>query len=299
MPLVTLPRYFENVRSCNMVQIDSLSSVLYNQSVDQERVAVCITKSMFAIILKGRKIIHTEHGDIEIASGDMFFAQRGAYLLSERMNVDGEYRSLIFFIDDTYLQGFASRNPDLTGRYRNSLPDNVGIYKITSYPLISTWTESVLPVFLSQYTNRKDLLKVKIEELLLLLINTDEKRLFVNFLHSFLHPEKLNLEHYMAENFVLPLTLDEFAKQTGRCLTTFKQEFKTVFALPPKQWINTKRLERAHNLLTNTENTVTEVCYDVGFENISHFIRLFSKRYGVTPKKLQQDSRCDVNILNF
>jgi AraC-like DNA-binding protein len=290
MPTITIPRYFENVCHANLVHLDTFSSVLYNQSVDQEQVAVCITKSMFAIILKGKKNIHTEQGDIEIASGDMFFAQRGTYLLSERMNVDGEYRSLIFFMDDKYLQSFVSRNPDLIGMSKNIMP-NGGIYKITSYPLINTWAESVLPVFLSDYTNRKELLKVKTEELLQLLINTDEKQHLIDFLHTFLHPEKLDLKRYMEENFILPLTIDDFAKQTGRSLTSFKNDFKEIFSLPPKQWINTRRLDRAHNLIANSNCTVTEVCYDVGFQNISHFIQLFSKRFGVTPKKLQQDSR--------
>ncbi len=291
MPVVTMPRYFEKICSANVVQLDTLSSVLYNQSTDQEKVAVCVTKSMFAIILKGKKIIHTEQGDIGFSSGEMFFAQRGAYLLSERMNVDGEYRSLIFFMDDEYLKSFVSRNPDLIGMSKKACHDNGGIYKITSYPLINTWTESVLPVFLSNYTNRKELLKVKTEELLQLLINTDEKQRLIDFLHTFLHPEKLDLERFMEENFVLPLTIDEFAKQTGRSLTSFKKDFKEIFALPPKQWINSRRLDRAHTLIANSNNNVTEVCYDVGFQNISHFIQLFSKRFGVTPKKLQQDSR--------
>jgi AraC-like DNA-binding protein len=105
-----------------------------------------------------------------------------------------------------------------------------------------------------------------------------------------LHPQKRDLEVYMLENFTLPLTLDGFAKQTGRSLTTFKQDFKSVFSLPPKQWINERRLERAYNQLINTENTVSQICYDAGFENLSHFIQLFGKRYGLTPKKLQQKS---------
>lgn len=295
MPIITLPDYFKSISSANLVKLDTFSSVLYNQSIDQDRLDVCITSSMFAIVLKGRKIIHTERGDIEIGSGDMFFAQRGSYLLSERMNVDGQYRSLIFFIDDSFLHGFAQKNREMIDRYKETLKDNVGIYTVTLYPLLGTWVESVLPVFLSKYENRNELLKVKLEELLQLLINTDKSHQFLNFLHSFQNPEKRNLQQYMMENFILPLTLDEFARQTGRSLTTFKQDFKKVFTIPPKQWINDKRLERARNLLTNTSKSVTEVCYDVGFENISHFIQIFHKRYGVTPKKLQMaNNSCEV-----
>lgn len=288
MAVVTLPRYFDNAVFADIVHLDTCSSVFYNQSIEQERVSVCITKSMFALILKGRKVIHTECGDITISSGEMFFAQRGAYLLSERMNVDGEYQSLIFFIDDTYLQEFTIRNRELIVRSKNSEQVHSGIYKIEKYPLLSMWADSVLPVFHSDYSNRKQILNVKLEELLQLLINTEEKDQFLDFLNAFQFPKKRDLKMYMEENFMLSLTLEEFAMQSGRSLTAFKLEFKEVFTLPPKKWINAKRLERAHMLLSNTEMTVTDVCYETGFENISHFIKLFCERYGVTPKKLQK-----------
>jgi AraC-like DNA-binding protein len=151
------------------------------------------------------------------------------------------------------------------------------------------WVESMLPIFHSDYSNRKQILNVKLEELLQLLINTEKKDQLIDFLYAFQYPKKWNLKMYMEENFMVSLTLEEFATQSGRSLTAFKNEFKEIFNLPPKKWINAKRLERAHMLLSNTEMTVTDVCYETGFENISHFIKLFSERYGVTPKKLQMD----------
>jgi AraC-like DNA-binding protein len=290
MAVVTLPRYFEKAVSTDIVHLDRCSSVFYNQSIKQEKVSVCITKSMFAIILKGRKIIHTECGDISISSREMFFAQRGAYLLSERMNIDGEYQSLIFFIDDTYLQEFTIRNRELIVRSKSSQQVHSGIYKIAKSPLLSMWVDSVLPVFHSDYSNRKQILNAKLEELLQLLMNTEKRDQLVDFLYAFQYPKKRNLKMYMEENFMFSLTLEEFAMQSGRSLTAFKKEFKEVFKLSsPKKWINAKRLERAHMLLSNTEMTVTDVCYETGFENISHFIKLFSERYGMTPKKLQMD----------
>jgi AraC-like DNA-binding protein len=289
MAVVTLPRYFDKAVTTDVVHLDTCSSVFYNQSIEQERVSVCITKSMFAIILKGKKVIHTECGDISISSGEMFFAQRGAYLLSERMNVDGEYQSLIFFIDDTYLHKFTNRNRDLIVRSKNSEQVHSGIYKIAKYPLLSLWIDSVLPVFHSDYSNRKQILNVKLEELLQLLITTEKRDQFIDFLYAFQYPKKRDLKMYMHENFILSLTLEEFAMQSGRSLTAFKKEFNEIFELSPKKWINAMRLERAHMLLSNTEMTVTDVCYETGFENISHFIKLFSERYGVTPKKLQME----------
>ncbi|HMA64303.1 MAG TPA: AraC family transcriptional regulator [Chitinispirillaceae bacterium] len=288
MSAYTLPHYFKKYHPENMVDISSVASVLHNQSVDQECVSVCITRSMFAMILNGKKIIHTTKGDIKIGAGEMFFAQRGTYLLSERMSIDNDYSSMIFFFDDRYIHQFARRYASLLNAQQPYDRTMHGIYKIEKFPLMHHWAESVLPVYETEYQNRNELLRVKIEELMLLLINSAQRDQFIAFLQSVLNSETLNLELYMTENFTLPLTLDEFAKQTGRSLTRFKQDFKTIFTLPPKQWINAQRLERAHTLLVNTNCSVSEICYECGFENLSHFIQLFSKHYGITPKKLQQ-----------
>ena len=76
--------------------------------------------------------------------------------------------------------------------------------------------------------------------------------------------------------------------QTNRSLTSFKKEFKGIFGMPPHRWIVEKRLERARMLLISTNKTVSEVGTECGFANISHFIKLFKRRFGTTPKTLHK-----------
>lgn len=59
--------------------------------------------------------------------------------------------------------------------------------------------------------------------------------------------------------------------------------FKKDFNITPKKYQNQIKIDRARYLLK--ENNVTEVAMSLGFENISHFIRLFKEAYGVTPKQ--------------
>ncbi|TVQ26611.1 MAG: AraC family transcriptional regulator, partial [Leptolyngbya sp. DLM2.Bin15] len=70
----------------------------------------------------------------------------------------------------------------------------------------------------------------------------------------------------------------------------FKRDFAALFHDTPKRWITQKRLERAYLLLSKTDTSVTEVCYAVGFTNLSHFITLFKQKYQITPKQLQQQA---------
>jgi AraC family transcriptional regulator len=59
--------------------------------------------------------------------------------------------------------------------------------------------------------------------------------------------------------------------------------FKACFGETPHQLTTKRRLERAEQLLLTTDRSVTEVCFDVGFESLGSFSTLFKARLGVSP----------------
>lgn len=89
---------------------------------------------------------------------------------------------------------------------------------------------------------------------------------------------------FMDSSFQRPLSLKEIAGVA--CLSThhFLRLFKQVFKETPHQHLTLRRLEEARRLLCETEQTVTQICLSVGFENASSFSRLFRRRYGLAPK---------------
>ncbi|MEJ2613172.1 MAG: helix-turn-helix transcriptional regulator [Candidatus Thiodiazotropha sp.] len=54
-----------------------------------------------------------------------------------------------------------------------------------------------------------------------------------------------------------------------------------------KPWLLRKRLSRARELLESDNYTVTDVAMMVGYSNVSHFIKAFKIRYGLTPKTVK------------
>jgi AraC-like DNA-binding protein len=56
-----------------------------------------------------------------------------------------------------------------------------------------------------------------------------------------------------------------------------------LYGITPKEYITNQKLAQAKEMLKN--QNVTEVAYDLGYENISHFIALFKAKYGITPKQ--------------
>lgn len=67
------------------------------------------------------------------------------------------------------------------------------------------------------------------------------------------------------------MSLQEFSYLTGSSLTTFKRDFNNAFKATPQRWPTKKRLELAHYQFIEKKMKPIDVCYEVGFENLSHF----------------------------
>lgn len=65
--------------------------------------------------------------------------------------------------------------------------------------------------------------------------------------------------------------------------TYFIKLFKREFGIPPIQYINKKKVERAQHLLFTTDKAVKELAYTLGFSDQNYFIRLFRKQTGTSP----------------
>jgi AraC-like DNA-binding protein len=101
------------------------------------------------------------------------------------------------------------------------------------------------------------------------------------------------LHEIMEANYTFNLSLTEFAKIAHRSIATFKREFKENYHTTPGKWLTQKRLQHAQLLLNTSKKNVNEIAYDSGFENVTHFSRIFKEKFGFSPlqyrnKKLLQ-----------
>lgn len=79
------------------------------------------------------------------------------------------------------------------------------------------------------------------------------------------------------------LSIEEIANYTGRSLSTFKRDFKKYSNLSPQKWLIQRRLETAHELIRRGGRRVSDICFEVGFKNLSHFSKIYKGMYGVPP----------------
>ncbi|MEO8711533.1 MAG: AraC family transcriptional regulator [Parafilimonas sp.] len=83
------------------------------------------------------------------------------------------------------------------------------------------------------------------------------------------------------------ITIDTLASVS--CLNTayFLREFKKYFGITPHQYIMQRRLNAAKKLLETTSNSIAEICFAVGYEDVNSFSKLFKKNFQTTPLAYQ------------
>ncbi len=95
------------------------------------------------------------------------------------------------------------------------------------------------------------------------------------------------------------ITLDDCALEAGLSPWHLLRSFRAAFGETPKEFHTRLRLERAKHLLTVTDRSVTEICFDVGFSSLGTFSVLFKRHVGSSPKDFRRQIRCWVTTPGF
>ena len=87
------------------------------------------------------------------------------------------------------------------------------------------------------------------------------------------------------------IDLDAAAAQAELSPFHFLRLFSGVLGVTPHQYLVRSRLRHAARLLADDERPVTDVAYDVGFGDLSNFVRTFHRAAGISPRKFREASR--------
>ncbi len=148
---------------------------------------------------------------------------------------------------------------------------------------------AVLKIFKTNYTGtlRKLFLQSQITELLthfFAYISNDEKETI-----KASEKEKLyNAKDIISNNIATPPTLNELSKMIGLNSNKLKKNFKELFGVPVFKYLQNERLEKAQELLRNSEMNIQEASWFVGYESVSSFSNAFLKKFGFRPSEVNK-----------
>ena len=92
----------------------------------------------------------------------------------------------------------------------------------------------------------------------------------------------------MDRHFAEPLCIPRLARIAEVSHAHFIRTFRDTFGETPHRYLQRRRVERAMFLLRSTERSVTDICFDVGFNSLGTFSRTFHDIVGESPTTFRQ-----------
>ncbi|MBC7935386.1 MAG: helix-turn-helix transcriptional regulator [Rhizobacter sp.] len=276
------PEYFRQLKCGNLLftQYDCPQ-----EAINQRLFSDC---NYIAYVLSGKRIFHLPGEKHIMTEGKCVFAKKGGWI-AEKEPAEG-WCVLVFFIPDEYLKSFITEyRPNLPIKKAGSLP-NEQMIDLDINTTSQSFFYSMLPYFVQDPPPPDSLVELKFRELLFnLLINPLNEGL-LSWLCYTADCQKQPLPNVMEANYTYNLSLADYAKIAGRSIASFKREFSTLYKTSPGKWLLQKRLEYAGMLLNNSARPVNEIAFESGFENITHFNRVFKQKFGASPLQFRQQT---------
>ncbi len=95
---------------------------------------------------------------------------------------------------------------------------------------------------------------------------------------------------YFHTNYMKAVSLESVSEAVGVSPKYFCSFFKQMTNMTPFEYLNTYRIEKASRELLSTDNSIMEIAYSNGFNDLSYFIKTFKKVKGTTPKIFRQSN---------
>ena len=96
-------------------------------------------------------------------------------------------------------------------------------------------------------------------------------------------PETVEFREVIQKNIFEDLSLEDYAHLTGLSLSSFKRKFRETFGDSPARYIRLKRLARAAERIKFSNDRISDICYDCGFNDLGHFSKSFQGVYEISP----------------
>ena len=275
----TLPQSLYGFKGIKEILSHQENAILYKKLdrdlVDNEKL---ITAHSVVYVIHGRVTVTTYDGDeVSIGNGEMLFMPRDSYLISDFVRNGRDMEVFLLFFDHDIVMRFID-----DFQINSSSTSTICKLKVTKN--IENYFENIAKMKFENSHNQK-LLELKLLEFLYLI---DEEQDFMQTLKvSEEGKQKRDIALLMLEHYDKNMTIADFASLSGRSLSTFNREFKQKYQTTPKQWLIEKKIKRAFELLQEGK-TVTESAFEVGYLNVSNFIKAYKSVYRETPKVMQK-----------
>ncbi|MFC3749552.1 helix-turn-helix domain-containing protein [Paenibacillus sp. GCM10012306] len=288
---VKMPQSIASVSMLNMKGLSVMGACGYS---DIQTGRMYLQDHVLLVVLEGVYIIRYGDQEYAVRKNEMVLLHKGIAVEYEKYGEENSRHILdymMFFLKDELLHEFMKisslPSPETTS------PAPTAVHSVNERLL--SYIASLKPYFDKPEAIQDELIKLKMLELLFDILDADKGLL--NQILQLRQQRPTSIVEVVEKNLLNPVSLQDLAYLSGRSLSTFKREFRKIYNEPAIQWIRNRRLEKAKELLTHSGISITEVCYATGFENVSHFSKVWKKKYGIPPSAMRHRNAAEMAIV--
>ena len=99
---------------------------------------------------------------------------------------------------------------------------------------------------------------------------------------------------YICKNFYEPICIKNMANMACLSVRQFTNQFKAVYGVTFTQFLHYQRIHFAQKLLAETDQQITTICFESGFNDLAHFYRIFKKMTKNSPRQYRMNARSGI-----
>jgi len=172
--------------------------------------------------------------------------------------------------------------PRLLQQPKNAISNKTS-ERINNDFLIQKYIEGLLFYFENPLLVNEDILVLKLKEIIILLSQTKNADAVQMILAQLFSPTIYSFKQIIEANLFSAITLSELADYCNLSLSSFKREFAKHYNDTPANYIKSKRLEKAAELLMVSNMRITDIAFECGFNELANFTKSFHDKFGITP----------------
>lgn len=243
-------------------------------------------EACFMFINEGGFSFRTPTKLIEIKAGEAVVAKCGSYFIEPSPILKEEVPIIVFgaYFYPDMVKSFFQTDLKLVDFKHNF---DVSTTKVE--PLMKFFIESINYLLENPELADDNLILSKLKELILLLGKTESS--IHDFINALFTPFEYDFKEIIQQNIFTNLSLLELASLCGCSLATFKRRFNKFYNQSPAKYLLQKKLEKSIQLLSLASNSISEIAFECGFDNINHFNKAFKKHYGCAPSHARMSQK--------
>jgi AraC-like DNA-binding protein len=138
---------------------------------------------------------------------------------------------------------------------------------------------------------RDALIDLNIIELVLRILQSNSRDLLIEETDTCdLHSGLAAAVQFIKQNPCEKIPIDQLSSLACMSQATLYRSFKLGFGVSPMRFITQVKMKKACEMLKEPDRSVTDICFELGYSNVGHFIKRFRLQIGETPKKYQQNA---------